>query len=84
MGIGPVNAATMQQLAHETGGQYFTAPAPADLAEIYLTFASIFSHHYTMEYETSTGNAGMVSVQVRVNINNELGEDSQEFLGCPP
>jgi hypothetical protein len=44
----------------------------------------MFSHHYTLAYETSTGNAGMVSVQVRVQANNELGEDAQEFLGCPP
>lgn len=84
IGIGTVHAATLQHLAHETGGQFFTAPAPADLEAIYLTLASMFSHHYTLAYETSTGNAGMVSVQVRVQANNELGEDAQEFLGCPP
>lgn len=84
IGIGTVHAATLQHLAHETGGQFFTAPAPADLEAIYLTLASMFSHHYTLAYETSTVNVSMVSVQVRVQANNELGEDSQEFLGCPP
>jgi VWFA-related protein len=47
IGLGDVNAENMQQLADETGGQYYYAPDETKLQEIYDQISAIISSQYT-------------------------------------
>ena len=76
IGIGVVNNVTLQQLATETGGQYFFAPGPADLATVYSTISEILSNEYTIEYNTSSAAGDTISLKVMVDNGGLLGEYS--------
>lgn len=72
----------MQQLAQETGGEYFEAPNSSDLAIIYPQISTILSEQYLIEYATSSSGGNTVSVDVLVTNGPDLGEDSRDGTGC--
>ena len=72
----------MQQLAQETGGQFFLAPT-TQLAGIYQTISTILSNQYLIEYTTSSSSGDTVSVVVEVDEVGNLGEASKDAAGCP-
>jgi Ca-activated chloride channel family protein len=74
IGIGAVNTVTMQQIAAETGGQYFFAPSSSDLTSIYLNISEILSNQYTIEYQTSSPSGATITIDVEVDDNGQLGE----------
>jgi VWFA-related protein len=75
IGIGSsVNNAVMQQLATETGGQYFYNPGADDLEAIYATISEILSNEYTIEYTTSSVAGDTISLKVVVGDGVKLGE----------
>jgi VWFA-related protein len=72
----------MQQLAQETGGEYFAAPSSSDLAVIYPKISTILSEQYLIEFTTSSSGGTTVSVDVLVTDGPDLGEDSRDGTGC--
>jgi len=66
----------MQQLANETGGQYYSAPTGADFASIFQQIANVLSNKYTLTY-TSSICPGTVSLNVRAELNGLYGQDSR-------
>jgi hypothetical protein len=66
----------MQQLANETGGQYYNAPTGADFASIFQQIANVLSNKYTLTY-TSSMCPGTVSLDVRAELNGLYGQDSR-------
>jgi hypothetical protein len=66
----------MQQLANETGGQYYNAPTGADFASIFQQIANVLSNKYTLTY-TSSICPGTVSLNVRAELNGLYGQDSR-------
>jgi VWFA-related protein len=74
IGIGIPDNTVMQQLATETGGQYFYNPGADDLDAIYLTISEILSNEYTIEYTTSSVAGDTISLKVAVDDGGQLGE----------
>ena len=72
----------MQQIAQETGGESFVAPSSSELAAIYDKISEILSNQYLIEYGSSSSGGTTISLDVEVNNNGNLGEDSKEAIGC--
>ncbi len=66
----------MQQLANETGGQYYIAPTGADFTSIFQQIANVLSNKYTLTY-TSSICPGTVDLNVRADLNGLYGQDSR-------
>lgn len=72
----------MQQIAQETGGEFFLAPNSSELAGIYDKISEILSQQYLIEYTTSSSGGTTVSLDIEVTNGGDLGEDSKEATGC--
>jgi Ca-activated chloride channel family protein len=73
----------MQQMAQETGGQFFEAQDSAAVDAIYDAISIILSNQYLIEYATSSTGGGTVSVDVLVDDGlGNRGEDSKDAIGC--
>jgi Ca-activated chloride channel family protein len=80
IGIGVVDTVSMQQVAAETGGQYFFAPSSTDLASIYAKISEILSNQYTIEFQPSSLSGSTITIDVVVDNNGELGEYSRNAI----
>jgi VWFA-related protein len=80
IGIGVVDNAVMQQLATETGGQFFYDPTASDLTTVYSTISEILSNEYTIEYQTSSPSGATITIDVNVDDNGQLGESSIDAI----
>ena len=80
IGLGDVNAENMQQLADETGGQYYYAPDETKLQEIYDQISDIISSQYTLEYNSLSNCGDMISLDVVVNDGGFQGADSRDII----
>ena len=80
IGLGDVNAENMQQLADETGGQYYYAPDEGDLDAIYDQISDIISSQYTLAYDTASPCGDIISLDVVVEDGGLQGEDSRDIL----
>ena len=76
IGIGNVDNTVMQQLATETGGQYFFTPNISDLETVYATISEILSNEYAIEFTTSSVAGDTISITVVVDDGGQLGEFS--------
>jgi VWFA-related protein len=83
IGLGEVNAEIMQQLADETGGQYYLAPNETELQNIYFQISEIISSQYILVYNSLSSGSGTIILDVEVDYNALQGEDSRETIGCP-
>ena len=72
----------MQELAKQTGGQYFLANTASDLKEVYLKISQILSNQYLIEYPTASSGGNTVSLDVEVDNNGLQGADSRDAIGC--
>ena len=80
IGLGDVNAENMQQLADETGGQYYYAPDEGDLDAIYDQISTIISSQYTLAYASPSSSCGdIISLDVVVDDGGLEGEDSRDI-----
>ena len=77
IGVGVPDNVTLQQLATDTGGQYFYDPNATDLEAVYSTISEILSNEYTIEYTTSSAAGDTIFLTVVVDDGGGLlGEDS--------
>ena len=72
----------MQQLAQETGGEFYLAPSSPEVASIYDKISQILSQQYLIEYVSSSTGGATISLDVVVNNNGDLGEASKKATGC--
>jgi hypothetical protein len=72
----------LQQLAKQTGGQYFLADTASDLEAVYLKISQVLSNQYLIEYPTTSSGGNTVSLDVEVDNNGLLGKDSRDATGC--
>jgi VWFA-related protein len=82
IGMGEVNSDILQQLADETGGQYYFAPQSSDLEAIYIQIANALSNQYVIEYDSSSSGSGIIILDLEVEVSGQQGEDSKESQGC--
>jgi VWFA-related protein len=79
IGLGDVNAENMQQLADQTGGQYYYAPDEGDLDAIYDQISEIISSQYTLGYDSPSSCGDPISLDVVVTDGGLQGEDSRDI-----
>jgi len=80
--VGTDGAEQLQQLAQQTGGQYFLANTGDDLQAVYSKVSQVLSNQYLIEYPTGSSGGGTVSIRVEVNTNGMLGTYSRVATGC--
>jgi VWFA-related protein len=80
--VGTDGAEQLQQLAKQTGGQYFLADTASDLEAVYLKISQVLSNQYLIEYPTTSSGGNTVSLDVEVDNNGLLGKDSRDATGC--
>lgn len=80
IGGGLFDEAALQQIAAETGGQYFFAPTSADIPGIYAKISEILSNQYTIEYVTSSPAGSTVTIDIFVDDGGLLGEHSRSVI----
>ncbi len=83
IGLGSAEAGIMNQLANETGGQYFFAPTSPQLTGIYQAISKILSGQYLIEYSSSSSGSSSIILDVLVDYNGLQGKASKNILGCP-
>jgi len=80
IGLGDVNAENMQQLADETGGQYYYAPDETELQDIYDQISAIISSQYTLAYDSMSTCGDTISLDVVVRNGVLEGDDSKDII----
>ena len=84
IGLGePVYAAILNQLANETGGQYFAAPNSDQLFGVYQAIRDILDGQYKISYTTSSTACDSVMVNVVVDTNGFQGDAVKQVQVCP-
>lgn len=83
IGLGDdVMTGVLNQLANETGGQYFYAPDSAQLTAVYGKIKSILSGKYLVKYNTASGSSKTMNIRV-VNNAGEEGVVTRQINLCP-
>jgi VWFA-related protein len=84
IGLGEtVHAVILNQLANETGGQYFAAPNSDQLAGIYQAIRDILDGEYKITYSSSSPTCVPFMVNVVVDTNGFQGDAVKQVQGCP-
>ena len=74
----PGNPEILQQMANETGGQYFNAEI-TPLASIFSQIRTVLSSEYTIQYDARPYCSGDIPLRVRVDWNGLYGIHSRTF-----
>ena len=82
IGLGNVYISALQNLADETGGQYFLAPDSTDLESIYQSILDLLVNQYIIEYVSPSSGDDMVDLDVEVDQSGLKGNDSKSVTGC--
>ena len=83
IGLGDIYITPMQLMADGSGGQYFVAPTAGDLETVYQRIAQILTNQYVIEYVSSTSGGGAIALDIEVDGNGLIGEDTKSLTGCP-
>jgi len=70
--------ADLQEIAEETGGEYFYAPTSTDLEHIYVEITQRVQQQYIIAFTDNTGITDGI-LTVRVNYNQISGEASKDY-----
>ncbi len=81
IGLGSVTAAPLERIANETGGVFFQAPTPQDLASIYARIGLQLANQYLIRCTTpNTARDGTLrTVNVSVDIGTAQGANSGTY-----
>ena len=82
IGLGNVFIPALQQLADQTGGQYFLAPTEDELQSIYQSIAKILTYQYIIEYESPSTGGDLIDLDIEIDQDGKSGEDSKSITGC--
>jgi len=66
--------ADLQEIARETDGEYFYAPTPADLENIYQKITMRVENQYIITFIDNTGLSGIYYIKVKVYYSQIFGE----------
>jgi VWFA-related protein len=74
IGLGmDVQTSTLEQIAQETGGQYYEEPTGGDLAQLYTDIAQSLQSEYSLTYESPTPQLDGTTRQVEVTVKVSTG-----------
>jgi len=81
IGLGTVSASVLQQIANQTGGQYYYAPTSDKLTDIYLQISQNLVNQYQITYQTCNParDGTLRNVTVRVTRAGLTGTDTRGY-----
>jgi VWFA-related protein len=82
IGFGNANTEVLQQLAADTGGQYYYAPTSADLGQIYASVSDVLANQYSVSYSSSITDGLSHTLTIAVNTVAGTTSSSHQFMGC--
>jgi VWFA-related protein len=83
VGLGDVDAAVMNRLASETGGQFFPITGADQLAAVYQSIRNILSGQYSIQYVSSLHGSVPITLNIDVAAGVDEGAFAGQFAGCP-
>jgi Ca-activated chloride channel family protein len=82
IGLGNAYISILQQLADETGGQYYFVPNSSDLESIYQSILNLLTNQYIVEYVSPSSGGETIDVDVEIDQGGLKGNDSKSVTGC--
>jgi len=81
IGLGSVNPSVLQQIANQTGGQYYYAPTSDQLSNIYSQISQSLSNQYQITYQTCnpTRDGTYRDVMVTATYSGLTGTDTRGY-----
>jgi Ca-activated chloride channel family protein len=85
VGLGNINDAILEQMANDTGGQFFDSPASDNLGNIYSQIANVlFENQYILEYISTLEIGETADLKIEANVSQAVfGDDTTEISPCP-
>ena len=85
IGIGNFNTDVLEQMAEDTGGQFFKSDTPDNLRTIYRQLAEIlFENQYILDYVSALGAGVSADLTIEASLSpNTFGEHTKEITPCP-
>ena len=83
VGLGKTDSTILEQIAEETGGQYFYAPNSNDLRAIYLKISEILRNQYVISYDSTLVGGGSSGLEVTAEDQGLSDNDFKQFSTCP-
>jgi Ca-activated chloride channel family protein len=86
VGIGEkINTEELEQMANDTGGQYFNSPTTDNLLNIYNQLSDIlFEDQYIIKYISALGVCETADLTIQAEYQTIIGDDTQEITPCCP
>ena len=85
VGLGNINEVVLEQMADDTGGQYYSSPASDNLRNIYNQMADVlFENQYILEYisDIAVGDTADLTIEAKIS-QTVMGDDTKEITPCP-
>ena len=84
VGLGNLNISILEQMADDTGGQFFDSASPDNLINTYSQLANIlFVNQYIIEYFTALGDGALADLTIEAVFQSVVGGDTKEITPCP-
>jgi Ca-activated chloride channel family protein len=85
VGLGNINEDILEQMADDTGGQYFNAPTSDNLSNIYKQLSDIlFEDQYIIKYISALVVCETADLTIQAEYQTIIGDDTQEITPCCP
>ena len=84
VGLGNLDATILQQMATDTGGQYYGATSSENLRTIYQQLSDVlFYDQYILTYDTGLGPGVTADLTIKARLNLIEGDDTKQITSCP-
>ena len=85
VGLGNINDAVLEQMANDTGGQFFDSPTSDNLGNIYSQIAKVlFENQYILTYVSELGTGVTANLTIEAYVSPAvMGDDTKEIIPCP-
>jgi len=85
VGLGNINDAVLEQMANDTGGQFFDSPTSDNLGNIYSQIAKVlFENQYILTYVSALGTGVTANLTIEGYVSPVvMGDDTKEIIPCP-
>ena len=85
IGVGNFDTAILEQMAEDTGGQFYKSDTPDNLRTIYRQLAELlFENQYILDYVSVLGTGVAADLKIEAVLSpNIFGEHTKEITPCP-
>jgi len=84
IGLGQINDLILQQMAADTGGQFYKASISDNLGNVYRQLTDLlFENQYILTYVSGLDNGESAELGIKVVSQTNSGEDTRRITPCP-